>query len=147
MVELSWGQGHSIPTDNLCPLLQGFKREHGMFFGVLIMRISACLLLWGISVKKLPLSTPDAKEGACQSSWVSKREACPLKKRKSTQAVCIAGPLGKPFYLVLIGPVPGTGDREAQIRSFKSFNSRRQWPSREGWEINTNNGDITSNDK
>lgn len=34
MVELSWGQGHSIPTDNLCPLLQGFKGEHGMFFGV-----------------------------------------------------------------------------------------------------------------
>lgn len=34
MVQLGWGQGHSIPTDNLCQLLQGFKREHGMLYGL-----------------------------------------------------------------------------------------------------------------
>lgn len=42
-----------------------------------------------LSVQKLPLSAPDAKD-VCQSSWVSKTEAGPLKKRKSTQAVRMA---------------------------------------------------------
>lgn len=53
------------------------------------MRISACLLLGSISDQKLPLSAPDAKD-VCQSSWVSKREAGPHKKWKSTQAVRMA---------------------------------------------------------
>lgn len=34
MVQLGPGQGYSIPTENLCPLLEGFERKYGMFFGL-----------------------------------------------------------------------------------------------------------------
>lgn len=33
-VQLSRGQGRSFPTDHLRQLLQGFRKEHGMLFGL-----------------------------------------------------------------------------------------------------------------
>lgn len=69
------------------------------------MRISACLLLRGISVKNLSLGAPDEKEDACQSSQVSKREASPLKKGKSTQTLCIALDPRQALYPIPLGPV------------------------------------------
>lgn len=69
------------------------------------MRISACLLLRGISVKNLSLGAPDEKEDACQSSQVSKREAGLLKKRRSIQALHIALDPRQALYPIPLGPV------------------------------------------
>ena len=66
------------------------------------MRISACLLLRG---KNLSLGAPDEKEDACQSSQVSKREASPLKKGKSTHTLYIALDPRQALYPIPLGPV------------------------------------------
>lgn len=62
----AWARATPFPRDNLWQLLQAFKREHGMFFGLEIcqdvMRTSACLLLCDVSVKRGPPSPLDEKK-------------------------------------------------------------------------------------
>lgn len=89
-----------------------------------VMRISACLLLHGISVKNLSLGAPDEKEDACQSSSVSKEGGrSTQEKEEYPSSVHSTGPQASPLSHPPRTCAPGTGGGEAQIRFLKSFNS------------------------
>lgn len=93
-----------------------------------------------VSLLKGCLSVPQIRKKMLGSSIIldSERKQVPSRKGSLPKLCVQHWTLANSFYPILLGPVPGTGDTQAQIRPLKSFNSQRE-RSPKGTETNIRN--------